>query len=164
MKKIFLLFVVSMMGACTNAQNSSDAYYKMVNGLLSHSVPEITVDSLKKMDSSVILLDARETNEFKVSSIKGAKYVGYDNFSMSSVNNIPKDVKIVVYCSVGYRSEKITEKLIKAGYHNVSNLYGGIFDWVNKGNTVYCNNTETQRIHAYNRVWGQWLKKGEKVY
>jgi len=163
MRKLFLLFMITMFSAC-NAQESSDAYYKMVNGLLSHSVPEIKVDSLEKIDSSVILLDAREMNEFRVSSIKGARFVGYDNFSLSTVSTIPKEAKIVVYCSVGYRSEKIAEKLIKAGYKNVSNLYGGIFDWVNKGNKVYCNDIETAKIHAYNKVWGKWLEKGEKVY
>lgn len=163
MKNLFLLLMISIVSACGNAQQSNDDYYKMVNGLLSHSVPEITVDSLNKIDS-VILLDAREINEFKVSNIKGARYVGYDNFSLTSVNSIPENAKIVVYCSVGYRSEKIAEKLIKAGYTNVSNLYGGIFDWVNKGNQVYCNDTETTKIHAYSKVWGKWLKKGEKIY
>jgi rhodanese-related sulfurtransferase len=34
---------------------------------------------------------------------------------------------------VGYRSEKVTEKLQKAGFTQVSNLYGGIFEWVNQG-------------------------------
>jgi len=33
-----------------------------------------------------------------------------------------------VYCSLGIRSEVIAKKLKKAGYTNVFNLYGGIFE------------------------------------
>jgi predicted sulfurtransferase len=70
-----------------------------------------------------------------------------------------------VYCSIGKRSESITQKLSKAGYGNVSNLYGGIFEWVNQGNGVVdVNNKQTNKIHAYGKFWGQWLHKGEKVY
>ena len=78
---------------------------------------------------------------------------------------MPKDASIVIYCSVGVRSEKIGEKLIAAGYTNVKNLYGSIFEWVNEGNAVYnMNGKATNRVHAYSKTWGIWLKKGVKVY
>ena len=45
------------------------------------------------------------------------------------------------------------------------NLRGGIFDWVNMGYPVYDKEgNETQKIHAYDKSWGKWLIKGEKVY
>jgi hypothetical protein len=65
---------------------------------------------------------------------------------------------------VGARSEKITEELLKKGYSDVSNLYGGIFEWVNEGKPVYTNNRKTTKVHAYSMAWGIWLKQGEKVY
>ena len=72
---------------------------------------------------------------------------------------------MVVYCSVGYRSERIGEKMQKMGFENVSNLYGGIFDWKNQGNTVINLNQEpTDSVHTYNRNWSQWLYNGIKVY
>mgnify|MGYP000312300498 CR=1 FL=1 len=59
----------------------------------------------------------------------------------------------------------ITEKLKKAGFTKVMNLQGGIFDWVNSGHSVYDNSgSETQKVHAYDKSWGKWLTKGEKVY
>jgi len=71
----------------------------------------------------------------------------------------------VVYCSIGVRSEDIGEKLMDAGYNNVTNLYGGIFEWKNKGNQVYDTlGNETERVHAFNKHWGKLLSKGEKVY
>ncbi len=59
---------------------------------------------------------------------------------------IGEESKVVVYCSVGYRSEKIAEKLKAAGYKNVFNLYGGIFEWENQNLPVYDSNGEPFRF------------------
>ena len=71
----------------------------------------------------------------------------------------------MVYCSIGIRSEDISEKLKKAGYTNVYNLYGGIFEWKNRNYPVVNPENEvTEKVHAYSKQWGQWLHKGKKVY
>lgn len=108
-------------------------------------------------------LDARETEEYDVSHIKGAMPVGYDDFSLDGIK-LQKQDTIVVYCSIGYRSEKIGEKLQKRGYENVFNLYGGVFKWMNDGYPIYSNGEETDRIHTYNKKWSQWVYQGEKIY
>ena len=136
----------------------------MLGTLLGHTVPEKSVSEAKDIRNPV-WLDARELNEFKVSQIEDAMWVGYDDFSLDRVASLDKSDEIIVYCSVGYRSEKVAEKLIEAGYKNVSNLYGGIFEWKNQGNQVMdSTSTPTEKVHAYNRIWGIWLKQGEKVY
>ncbi len=145
-------------------QPKSGAYRAMLKTLLSHSVPEIQVQEAARDSASILFLDAREPNEVTVSRIKGALEVGYDHFDSTKLSEIQKDRRIVVYCSVGYRSEKVSEKLLAAGYKNVSNLYGGIFEWVNQGNPVFNDKGQTQEVHAYSRTWGIWLKKGKKVY
>lgn len=146
------------------AQVQSSAYNITLKTLLSHSVPEVSVAQVKDM-TDVLFLDAREWSEFQVSHIKNARYVGYDQFEIGKLQAISKKQKIVVYCSVGYRSEKISEKLKEAGFTDVSNLYGGIFEWVNQGNTVVDEKGNvTENIHAYNKTWGVWLNKGVKVY
>jgi rhodanese-related sulfurtransferase len=138
-------------------------YKKMLDTLLNHSVPEVAVNEFQ--DNAVIFLDSRELEEYTVSKIKTATWVGYDDFSMSRVKDIPKDSEIIVYCSVGYRSEKIAEKLIHEGYSNVSNLYGGIFEWVNNNRPIVdAQEQSTNKIHAYDRIWGLWLNEGKKVY
>ena len=146
------------------AQVKSSAYELMLSSLLSHSVPEISVEQLSKKEG-VLLADSREPEEFAVSHIAGASHVGYTHFDLETFKNVSKQQEIVVYCSVGYRSEKIAEKLKQAGFKKVSNLYGGIFEWMNQGKIVVDpTNQPTEKIHAYSATWSIWLNKGVKVY
>ncbi len=131
------------------------------------SVPYISVQELAMPKTDAIILDAREMKEYHVSHLKNAIYVGYDNFEIDFVQQkLPnKKSKIVVYCSLGIRSEDIAEKLKKAGYTNIFNLYGGIFEWKNNNFTIYdSEEKETENVHIFNEVWGKWLIKGIKVY
>ncbi len=116
-------------------------------------------------NNEVVFLDTREKKEFQVSHIQGAKCVGYDNFSMNSVKNVDKDAEIIVYCSIGARSQNIGEKLVKAGYTNVKNMYGGLFLWSNTGlPKTDSNGKRTDKIHGYSSDWGKWITKGKVVY
>lgn len=163
MRFILLIFMLTIT-LTLKAQVENGAYNVMLRTLLSHNVNEISVNELTKL-KDIVLLDAREEAEYKVSHLPSAIHVGYDNFNMDSVKDFDKNENIVIYCSVGYRSEKIAEKLKSAGFTNVSNLYGGIFEWVNQGyRIVESNEKETNNVHAYNKTWGIWLNKGNKVY
>ena len=116
---------------------------------------------------SILLIDAREYEEYKVSHIDKAVFVGYDNLNLKPIEKVPRDTKVVVYCSVGYRSERVGEKLKEMGFTNVYNLYGGIFEWVNQGyKVVDSNGNEVKQVHAYNKNWGKWVSNDnyEKVY
>lgn len=139
------------------------AYSAKLQRLLSHTVPEVSVSEVDT-NENILFVDSREKNEFETSHIKNAIWVGYDKLDLSALDKTPKDQKIIVYCSVGYRSEKVSEKLIKKGFTNVSNLYGGIFEWKNTGRPVYKNNQQTDDVHAFDKNWGQWLKRGKKCY
>jgi rhodanese-related sulfurtransferase len=159
-----VLLLLTLSATLCVGQVQSRAYRAMLKTLLSHSVPETTVQKAVA-EPQAIFLDAREPKEYAVSHLTNAIFVGYDHADLQPIAQLPKNQRIIVYCSVGYRSEKITEQLIAAGYTNVSNLYGGIFEWVNTGNVVVDNqNQPTDKVHAYDRTWGIWLKKGKKVY
>lgn len=138
------------------------SFEEMLNELLSHSVNEVRPSELNA--SKVLFLDAREKEEFNISHIPRAKHIGYDNFNPAVLSGTKKDTPIVVYCSVGYRSEKIAEKLIESGYTNVSNLYGGIFLWKDSGFQVVDAKGPTERVHTYSEKWSKWLKSGNKVW
>ncbi len=142
----------------------SKSYNLLLKKLLKHDVPEISIDTLNKKKDTVLLLDAREIAEYNVSHLYNAKYVGYKDFNIDLLHNTNKNQPIVVYCSVGYRSEKITEKLLDAGFTNVQNLYGGIFEWKNKKLDVVDANGVTNNVHPYSKTWGLWLKNANKIY
>ncbi|MFD1016462.1 rhodanese-like domain-containing protein [Winogradskyella rapida] len=131
------------------------------------SVPYISVQELAMPKTKAILLDAREIEEYEVSHIKGAIFVGYSTFNLEDVaQSLPNlNTNIVVYCSLGVRSETIAEQLKKRGYTNVYNLFGGIFEWKNNNFPVYnSEEKETEHIHAYSKAWSKWLIKGKKIY
>lgn len=142
-------------------------FEQKVESLISKKVTTITCDRLeKKLETpNLYLLDAREKEEYEVSHLKGARWIGYNKVNEAALDDIPKDAIVVVYCSIGYRSGKIGEKLQTKGFQRVYNLYGGIFEWSNKEYPMFSDkDKKTSKVHAYNKSWGKWVEKGEKVY
>ena len=129
------------------------------------TVPTISIDSLASNYNNFTALDARSLQEYKVSHLPNATHVGYQSFKIKNVTSlIPKTKPIVIYCSIGFRSEKIGERLQKKGY-TVYNLYGGIFQWKNDGQQVInLDGQPTEKVHCYDTEWGQWLTNGIKIY
>src|SRR5690606_10395718 len=129
------------------------------------AIPSINVEEFIELNKQPLyILDAREEKEFKVSHIKNARNVGYFWFDMRKIYDIPYDANMVIYCTVGGRSEKIAEKIIGAGYQQVYLLQGGIFEWINKGQPVYKENgVQTSEIHIFNEDMAQLIEKGTKV-
>ncbi|MBK6263625.1 rhodanese-like domain-containing protein [Marivirga sp. S37H4] len=163
LKILVFSFLQSLM-AC-----GQQSYEQKLSSLYKNTVPTISpheLDMLRKQ-SKVLILDTRSAKEFSISHLEGAEFEDYARFDISKYNEIDKSQPIVVYCSVGYRSERIGEKLQKAGFRNVQNLYGGIFQWKNEGKPVINQqNEKTDSVHTYNKQWGKWLEedKAIKVY
>lgn len=164
------LVAIAFLSSCitrSDAQVENPDYQKRLQWLLRHNVKEVSIAEIKNF-KDVVYLDAREKSEYNISHIKNSVWVGYDNFDIETVKNIDKSKSIVVYCSVGYRSEKVTKKLEKAGFKSVYNLYGGLFEWYNQDLPIVDNEENpTNKIHTYNEKWGQWVeerKKGDAVY
>jgi rhodanese-related sulfurtransferase len=148
--------------ACMNP-----AFDQKVINTIRFSVPVISVDELNDKKQKLRIFDARERAEYDVSHIPGAVFVGYQQFNQKIFDALPKDTPIVLYCSIGYRSEKIGEKLLKQGFTKVYNLYGSIFEWVNKGYPVVNpQGTTIAKVHTYNKDWSRWVdaKKIEKIW
>ncbi len=161
-----LQLIVLLIGFAVSAQ---DSLHTVLSKLNNETIPYISAEELKMQQSKTdfLLLDTREQDEFEVSKIDGAVHVGYNRFSIRQFTNFVTDKTrpIVLYCSLGIRSEDIGEKLKKAGYTNIKNLYGGIFEWKNKGfSVVDPAGNETEKVHAYSKKWGKWLLKGKKIY
>jgi len=170
--KTFLAFIIFVNVSCAQAPTNrphllDQKFDDQVSSLIDFSVPVISVEELNENMAEYEIFDTREKEEYLVSHISEAKYLGYDDFDISRLGDLPKDSKIVLYCSVGYRSEKIGEKLKNLGFTNVYNLYGSIFEWVNNGyKVVDIYGLETQKVHTYNKNWSKWLdeSKAEKIW
>ncbi len=76
---------------------------------------------------SIILVDAREEEEFMISHISGAVNIPYKEGPSDYLKDVKPESVIVVYCSVGYRSSILARKLRKMGFREVYNLEGSIF-------------------------------------
>ena len=158
---LFLCITFSSLGL------SQDNLSKLLKKYNQESIPYISVQELAISKTSAVLLDAREPEEFAVSHLKNAICVGYEDFNLKTVTNSikNKDQDIVVYCSLGIRSEDIAIKLKKEGYKNVKNLFGGIFEWKNNNFKIYNQkNQTTDSIHAFSKKWSKWLKNGKLVF
>ncbi|MFZ2900480.1 MAG: rhodanese-like domain-containing protein [Saprospiraceae bacterium] len=170
MKKLLKTIVFAFWGFFSScAQNppaflpevKDPAFQKKLTSLLDFSMPVMGVKDLKKaldQKEPYLILDAREWEEYTVSHLPGARFAGYKDFDSRQWSDVSKDQLIVVYCSVGYRSEKISKKLEKLGYTRVYNLYGSIFEWVNQGFQVVDEKGKpVQAVHTYNEDWSKWV-------
>ncbi len=79
---------------------------------------------------NVVLLDVRETDEFRGEHIKGAKHMALGSLA-SKLGELEshKADQILLYCRSGNRSATAANMLVKAGFSKVGHLAGGIIAW-----------------------------------
>ena len=162
------LFGLSSCGPDDAGQpGASPAYRRMLQLLYKHTVPTVTPAALAQALATPdvpLLLDVRTPAEYGVSHLSGAQLVLYDSVATQEFPGVDRSRPVVVYCSVGARSERLGERLRSLGFQHVHNLYGGLFEWVNEGYPVVNAQGPTQDVHPYSALWGTWLKRGRKVY
>ena len=78
-----------------------------------------------------ILLDVREPHEFRIGRIPESLLIPLGELERRS-GELEKSAEIIVHCKSGGRSAKAVEYLRKSGFHNVTNLTGGILAWSEK--------------------------------
>lgn len=164
-----MLIFLSMLtnGFAQEASVGSVSFDQELQKLLRFSVPLMHVATLHDQLKDVKVYDTRELSEYQVSHLPGAIHAGFKDFDKSVFEEMDKTEPIVLYCSVGYRSEKIGEQLLKMGFEKVYNLYGSIFEWVNQGYAVEsAPDSLTTKIHTYNEKWSQWVTQptAQKVW
>jgi len=131
-----------------------------------NSVPYITVQELETNYENYVILDTRDKKEYDVSHLPGAIFIGAkEDFQTYLATNPDRSKPVVVYCSIGVRSEDTGETINNLDFSDVKNLYGGIFMWKDAGFTVVnLDNEPTEKVHVFNKEWGTYLKTGKKVY
>ena len=121
-------------------------------------VEQVSTDSLANMlaaGQDVYLLDVRTEEEFRVSHLPGATHIDPE---ATEFDSIPRGAKIVAYCSVGYRSSALSDRLQADGFE-VVNLEGSIFQWANEGRPLVDSTGTATKVHAFDKTWGRLLNE-----
>ncbi len=90
-------------------------------------------DAMMK-NEDVIVLDARNSYEYQIGKFEGALDCGTTCFSefpeFVEKAELPKDKKIMMYCTGGIRCEKALIEMESQGYNDVYQLDGGILAYL----------------------------------
>ena len=132
----------------TNKSKVEDMYLNIKNKF--PSVPEIKISEYKSLSpQDLVLVDVRDSEEIKISTLPGA--ISLREYEQNQLNFLDK--KIVVYCTIGYRSAEYVKKLIRKG-RLAYNLEGSLLGWIhNGGSVVDPSGTPTRKVHVYGRKW-----------
>jgi rhodanese-related sulfurtransferase len=89
---------------------------------------------MMQKEKNVIILDVRTAQEYQEGHISNAINIPVQILGqqLDKLNNF-KDKKILVYCRSGHRSAIASQILDRAGFKNVYNLKGGLFEWKASG-------------------------------
>lgn len=91
---------------------------------------QISVSELKDIleaKEDIFLLDVRNEDEHAAYNI-GGQLIPL-NVLPESLDQIPQDKPIVIYCRSGHRSQLALEFLQQRGFQNIKNLVGGVLAW-----------------------------------
>jgi hypothetical protein len=130
------------------------------------SVEQVPTEELaRRLDAGeeIVLLDVRRPEEYAVSHLPGAVRVDPDAEDLDGLN-VPADAAVVTYCSVGYRSSALAERLMERGRANVANLEGSIFAWAGEGRTVVRNGKPVREVHPYGGEWAFLVEEELRAY
>ena len=168
-RKGILAIVGVVVFFCAIATSGYGIGWALVNSKIRRDFPEvkrITTTELAawlsdKQQPPPLLLDVRTDAEYGVSHLQNAEHVEPD--AAAAALHEAKNRPIVTYCSVGYRSGAFAQRLRAAGFTNVQNLEGSIFQWVNEGRPVFRRGEAVDKVHPYNWMWGLLLRKEHRA-
>jgi phage shock protein E len=96
--------------------------------------------SQKINEPDVIILDVRTPEEFASGHIEGALNINFNSGDFANeITRLNPSETYAIYCRSGNRSGQAASIMHKAGFHDVSNLDGGVIDWTNAGLPLVLN-------------------------
>ena len=96
--------------------------------------------SQKITEPDVIILDVRTPEEFASGHIEGALNIDFNGGDFANeITRLNPSENYAIYCRSGSRSGQAASIMHKAGFHDVSNLNGGVIDWTNAGLPLVLN-------------------------
>lgn len=163
---VFLSMFINLEGINTKKSNSLTKTHAVISKKYKN-VPHLRSNDFINMDeSSYVIFDVREKDEYAVSHIKNAIRVDpsidattfYQRFGEQII-----DKKLILYCSVGARSTQLANKLMTSTHEEnefkVYNLENGIFGWHNESLPLFQSSEQTEFVHPYNSIWGLMVNR-----
>jgi rhodanese-related sulfurtransferase len=89
-------------------------------------------NSMMGKGTPVFLLDVRTPEEYRKAHLKGATLIPISQLEQR-ISEVPRDRKIVIYCTVGSRSVAASRLLDAKGYREIYNMSDGIMGWHRSG-------------------------------
>ena len=124
MKRFVLFFVLIVAVSCTSTSQNKG---------------QVKVIDLATLESKVIgkdvqLLDVRTQKEYDLGHIDGAININVlDDASFAKkIKNLDKEEPVYIYCQMGGRSKKASQKLRDEGFKNIFDYSGGYSEWSKK--------------------------------
>lgn len=85
-----------------------------------------------KEDPKHYVLDVRTDAEWDAGHIANATHI-HVGLVQNNFEKLPKDRHITVICGSGYRASIVASLLLREGFKNVSNVFGGMSAWKQEG-------------------------------
>lgn len=158
LKSVMCLFagILIFQAIPSDAELTNDQKKELVYGMYEdykrsfpsvHDISPIEAINLMKT-ANVLFVDVRRPAEISVSMLPNT-ITGKEFLKNPSKY---KNVTVVAYCTIGYRSAGFVKEMEKKGIM-IYNLAGGLLAWVLEGGKVFDARGETKRIHVYDHKW-----------
>jgi len=114
--------------------NVKDQWLKKLRSEIPEISPEEVGNLLESNGKDVLIIDVRESEEYRQGSVPGATHLPRGFLELRAEEQLQNaEGKIVAYCAGGVRSLFAADSLRKMGYENVLSMTGGYTRWKQNG-------------------------------
>jgi rhodanese-related sulfurtransferase len=116
--------------------------HKMFDGILGNAtsrireIPAAEVKAMIERGERVVYLDVRELGEYNLGRLPGAVHIPCGSLEQRVEAAVPRDARVIVYCSAGVRSAAAARTLQTMGYTDVVSMAGGLRDYLPTGGPI----------------------------
>ena len=108
---------------------------RVAKGHIREIKPAEVKDMLERGERCVYL-DVREPNEFNLGHLPGAVHIPLGSLALRVEAAVPRDTRVVAYCSAGVRSAMAAGTLQEMGYADVASMAGGLREYLPTGGPI----------------------------
>jgi rhodanese-related sulfurtransferase len=122
LKAVLFLFLLCFLPGCYEGYAGPDG-----EPLKAYLEPEALRVLTENPQDDILIIDVRPANAYKKGHIPTALSFPSSEI-MERLNELPKDVYLILYCETGGRAQMVIKKLLEEGYTRLMN-WGGYKRW-----------------------------------